>query len=288
MAVATALAIAGIASSAGGAIMSFNQAAKQNRLMTQAQQDAANAMAQARGLLGKNYMAGLGIQKEPYELEREALLSTGAQNIQAGVESERGAAATAGRVQAGMNEAQAGQRTAMQKELSDLDLKTAEEASRLRDLDANLYLEEAAGQQQMAKDAAEAKAAAIKSGMASATSAIQQGVQAIPLFGKTGAAKELGKIENTAMGKGKGDYGLNQADMQKSIASMGDVNNVDLSKVGSMNPLQYKDFMSSLDKGTLQKIRANMSTSMSSFNPNSTYSPSPYFSGYNINPFLID
>jgi len=288
MAVATALAIAGIASSAGGAIMSFNQAAKQNRLMTQAQQDAANAMAQARGLLGKNYMAGLGIQKEPYELEREALLSTGAQNIQAGVESERGAAATAGRVQAAMNDAQAGQRTAMQKELSDLELKTAEESSRLRDMDASLYLEEAAGQQQMAKDAAEAKAAAMQSGMASATSAIQQGIQAAPLFSKTGAARQLGKIENTAMGTGKGDYGLNQADMQKSIASMGNVNNVDLSKVGSMNQLQYNNFMSGLDKNTLQKIRANMPTSMSSFNPNASYSPSPYFSGYNINPFLID
>ena len=185
IATATALAIGGIASSAGGAIMSFNQAAKQNRLMTQAEQDAMNAMAQARGLLQKNYAAGLSIQKEPYELEREALLSAGAQSIQAGVESERGAAATAGRIQGQMNEAQQEQRKAMQKELATLEEKTADEASRLRDMDASLYLEEAAGQQKAARDAAEAKAAAIKSGMASATSAIQQGVQAfVPLYPK--------------------------------------------------------------------------------------------------------
>lgn len=188
---ATILGASAALSSAGGAIMSFNQAAKQNRLMTQAQQDAMNAMAQARGLLQKNYAAGLSIQKEPYELEREALLSAGAQSIQAGVESERGAAATAGRIQGQMNEAQAGQRAAMQKELATLEEKTADEASRLRDMDANLYLQEAAGQQQMERDAAEAKAAAIKSGMASATSAIQQGVQTlVPLYAKSGPSAE--------------------------------------------------------------------------------------------------
>jgi hypothetical protein len=43
----------------------------------------------------------LGIQKTPYELEREAMLSAGAQATEAARESERGVAATAGRVYAG-------------------------------------------------------------------------------------------------------------------------------------------------------------------------------------------
>jgi hypothetical protein len=46
-----------------------------------------------------NYLEGLSIAKEPYELEREALLQAGASALQAGVEGEtRGAAAVAGQV----------------------------------------------------------------------------------------------------------------------------------------------------------------------------------------------
>lgn len=279
MAVATALTIASIAVSAGSAGLSFAQANKQSKRAKQAEQDAVKAMNEARKMYDINYMESLAIQKEPYELEREALLSQGAMAIQAGAESERGSAATAGRIQMAQNEAMAGQRTAMGKELSDLELKTANEESRLRDIQANMSVGEAKGQQQIAADAEQARAAAVQSGMASATSAIQQGLQAIPLYQKTQSARIANRIENTAMGTGKGDYGLSQVDMQKSIASMGSVNNVDLSSVAKMNPNQYQAFMSGLDKNTLKQIQANMPTSMSSFNPNE----SPYT--YSANPF---
>lgn len=279
MAVATALAIASIAVSAGSAGLSFAQANKQNKRAKQAEQDAIKAMNEARKMYDINYMESLAIQKEPYELEKEALLSQGAMAIQAGAESERGSAATAGRIQMAQNEAMAGQRTAMGKELSDLELKTANEESRLRDIQANMSVGEAVGQQQIAAEAQKARASAIESGMASATSALQQGIQMIPLYTKTPSARIANRIEDTAMGTGKGDYGLSQVDMQKSIASMGSVNNVDLSGVAKMNPNQYQAFMSGLDKNTLKQIQANMPTSMSSFNPNE----SPYT--YSANPF---
>jgi hypothetical protein len=96
----------GLAVTAGTTTMSFVQAGNQKKAQRQAERDADQAMQEARKKLEVNYYDTLSIQKEPYELEREALLSQGAQAIQAGVESERGAAATAGRVQMAMNEGQ--------------------------------------------------------------------------------------------------------------------------------------------------------------------------------------
>ena len=190
MGVETALAVGGLTASSIGAVASFAQAAKQNKLMKQAQADAQTAMNEAKAKLDVNYYKQLAIQKEPYELEREALLSSGAQAIQAGVESERGIAATAGRIQMAQIEGQAGQRTAMGKELSDLAKLTVAEESRLRDEKAMLDLYEAQGQQQMAADAQKAKTAAITGGFESLTSAIGQGAQLVPLYLKSKESKK--------------------------------------------------------------------------------------------------
>ena len=184
MAAATSIiAAAGIAVSAGSAGMSFAQAGKQRKLQRQAESDAEQAMAEARKKLEVNYFDQLAIQKEPYELQREALLSQGAQAIQAGAESERGAAATAGRIAMAQNEAQAGVRTAMGQELMNLEQLSAQEESRLRDMGYNLDLGEVQGAQQAAADAQRAAAAATAQGMQSVQSLGQQAVQMAPLYG---------------------------------------------------------------------------------------------------------
>ena len=68
-----------------------------------------------------NYLEGLAIAKEPYELEREALLQTGAAALQAGVEGEtRGAAATSGTGSYGSTSRCAQQRAAMSQEMQQL------------------------------------------------------------------------------------------------------------------------------------------------------------------------
>lgn len=200
IATSTALAIGGIAVSAGSAGMSFAQANKQRKLQTQAQSEARQAMDEARKKLEVNMYDQLNVPMEAYEREREALLSAGAQGMQAGVEGEsRGAAATAGRIQAGMNEAQAGQRTSMAKELSDLQKLSAEEDSRLRDIGVQLDLGEVEGAQLAARDAQQARTAAINQGMQSATSAIQQGIQLAPLYGQDLNAQKSATY--TAVGK---------------------------------------------------------------------------------------
>ena len=184
IATSTALAIGGIAVSAGSAGMSFAQANKQKKLQREAESDARQAMEEARKKLEVNYYDQLAVPKEAYELEREALLSGGAQALQAGAEQARGAGAVAGRVQMAQNEAQAGQRTSMAKELADLQKLSAEEDSRLRDVGVQLDLAEVEGAQLAASDAQEARTAAMQQGMSSATSALQQGIALAPLYGQ--------------------------------------------------------------------------------------------------------
>ena len=107
MAALTTATIVSLAATAATTAGSFIQASKQKKLQKEAEAEADRALADARKKLDVNFYEGLSIQKEPYELAREALLSSGAQAIQAGVEgSERGAAATAGRVQMAQQQGQ--------------------------------------------------------------------------------------------------------------------------------------------------------------------------------------
>lgn len=184
MAALTAIAAGvGIASSLGGAAMSFSQANKQQKLQKEAESEANKAMAEARKRLDVNYMDALSVQKEPYELQREAMVAQGAQAIDAAKDSERGVAAAAGRVQMVQNEAQAGIRTAMGKELTEIErLKVAEDA-RLRDLNVQLDLGEVEGAQMAARNAQEMAAQATAQGFEGVTSAATQAANLVPLYG---------------------------------------------------------------------------------------------------------
>jgi hypothetical protein len=163
--------------------MSFSQANKQKKLQKEAESEAEKAMASARGRLDVNYMEALSVQKEPYELQREAMIAQGAQTVDAAKESERGPAAAAGRVQMAQNEAQKDITTAMAKELTDIErLKVAEE-SRLRDLQTQLDLGEVEGAQMAARNAQEMAAQATAQGWEGVTSAATQAANLIPLYG---------------------------------------------------------------------------------------------------------
>jgi hypothetical protein len=151
---------------AAGAGFSFAEAGKQNKLAREAQRDAAKALAEAKKKLEVNMLKGLSIAKEPYELEREALLQAGASALQAGVEGDpRGAAATAGRVVQAQQQGAAKQRAAMSKEMQELDLLAAQEDVNLQKERASLDIGEAQGQQMMAADARRAAAAATQAGV---------------------------------------------------------------------------------------------------------------------------
>jgi hypothetical protein len=185
-------AVIGLGTTAVTTGMSFAQAAKQNQLMKEAQAKADQAMQEARKKLEVNYYDQLAIKKEPYELQREAMLSSGAQALEGAREADRGAAATAGRLQAMQNQAQAGIRTEMGKELMDLERLSATEESRLRDVNVQLDMGEAMGAQMAAKDAQEARTAAMAQGFQGIAGMAGYAAEMVPLYMQTAASKQFG------------------------------------------------------------------------------------------------
>jgi hypothetical protein len=227
MGVATAIAVGGLALSAGTTAMSFIQAGEQKNKQRAAEAAAAQAMKTAREKLEINYTDELAVKKEPYELQREAMLSQGAQAIQAGVESDRGAAATAGKVMMAQNEAQAGIRTEMGKEMTDIQNKQIQEQSRLRDLGVQLDLGEVEGQQRMAMNAEEASAAATAQGIQGVISTAQQGLNMMPLYFKDSSGQRFNAANATVSGNPINSLDTafqSKASDQFNMSSVGSIN----------------------------------------------------------------
>jgi hypothetical protein len=169
---------------AAGGIKSFSEASKAKKKQNKAEREAAKAMEEARRRTEVNVMEMLSIKKEPYEQQVMALLTQGALGLQAGVEGEqRGAAATAGRVQMAQNIGQERVRTAMGQELQDIERAKVDEEARLLDMRAGLDLAEAEGYQQMAADAEKARAANIEQGIAAFGNLATTSMQNMPLYG---------------------------------------------------------------------------------------------------------
>lgn len=267
----------GLAATAGTTAMSFIQAGKQRRLQQQAEEDAAKAMADARKKLEVNYYEALGIQKEPYELERQALISAGAQAIEAGRESERGAAAVAGRVQMAQQEGQAAIRTAMGKELTELEKATAMEESRLRDIGVQLDLEEAEGAQMAAAQAQEAAQKATAEGIQGATSFIGQAAAMAPLYARASpniqkqalSQMQLTPEQYKAIGNVPELGGMGPA-------LQGDFTNLDMGQFANMSNREYRQFMSALKPEQRNALMLN---------PQYTKYIEQLTSSFNVNPF---
>lgn len=168
-------AIAGTVLAAAGTGMSFIQAGKQGRLRREAENEAAKSMEAAEKILAENKLKGISLPKEVYELEREALLSSGEQALRAAQEADpRSLAATSGRVQKAQQQGQRKIAAAQADRLLELELMGAKEDARLQSGLANLEMMGVAGAQQAARDAQMAQ-----------QQAVQQGFQGLKNIGKT-------------------------------------------------------------------------------------------------------
>lgn len=226
-------AIAGLALSAGSAGFSFAQAGASKRAQRDAESKADAMMRQARRRLDINYMEQLAIKKEPYELQREALLQQGATALEAAREGDqRGVAATAGRLQQAQNQAQAGVRTAMGQELQQIEKAVALEDSRLRDLNVQLDLGEIAGAQQAAADAETRAAAQMASGVQATAGALQQGLSMGQLYSADTKAQKAA-LSN-----------LNLSEAELKAAGL---EGVDLQAIGAGTNKQFRKFRRGLD-----------------------------------------
>jgi len=235
MGVATSVAIGGLLISAGTTAMSFIEADKQKKMQRAAEAEAARKMAEARKKLEINYAKERAIKKEPYELQRDSLLSAGAQAIEAGVESERGGAVTAGKVQMAQNQAQGEVRTEMTKELNTIEDAIIDENTRNRDLGIQMDLGEVAGQQAIAANAQQAAAANEQAGYQGVASTLQQGLAMVPLFGSNGASRK--DMKNMKLSN-------------EQFEKFGNVNGISMGQnfegVGGMTRKQFKQFQQDL------------------------------------------
>jgi hypothetical protein len=204
---------------AAGAGMSFAQAGQAKAKAADATRAADKAIAEAKSKLDLNFYDTLGIQKEPYELQREALLASGAQALEAGRESERGAAATAGRVMMAQNEAQAGVRTAMGQDLMALEKLSAAEDSRLRDVGAQISMEEAAGAQLARANFEELAGRATTQGLQGLVNAGGAMAQSLPLYMKDANAAAKAAADAAAAQGLNLDGTLTGAQIQKNAQS---------------------------------------------------------------------
>ena len=198
--------IASAAIQAGTSAVGFAQAGKARNDMKQAEAEADAAIAEARKKLEVNYLAGLSIAKEPYELARENLLQSSAAALQAGMEGEtRGAAATAGQVLMAQQAQAAQQRAGMSQEMQRLQELAAREESRLQKQRVDLDIGEAKGAQQAAADYEMAMRDAQQGAVNNLAGALTTGVQAFSqnpfdvsaAAGTSGAAPSLGTFSGT-------------------------------------------------------------------------------------------
>ena len=185
---ATGLAIAGLAISAGTTATSFIQAGKQRRLQEGYEADADKALAEARRALQVNYAKQMSIKKEPYNQERLAMLSQGQQVIDAASDSDRGAASAAGQVLMGQQSSQADITNRQSDELINIENAILEEESRLRDINVDLDMQEVEGQMNAAADARIAAADATQAGIQGIGQTAQAGLAMVPLYSQSKTA----------------------------------------------------------------------------------------------------
>lgn len=242
-------ALIGMAAQALGSGLSFAQSLRQKEMMRQANEAAAKANQEAIKALEKNMAAEISIQKEPYRSEREAMLVAGAQATEAGRESERGAAATAGRIYQQQQAGQADIAQRMGQEALGLEKLRADEASRLRDIGVQLNVAEIQGAQLAERQAQEQSAAALQAGIQGAIGVVQSGIAGADLYKKTGGAKQFSKLQDAA-----GAAGIGGADLQSQMANyLGDARLADMDPVAfqdyvtaNVSPERIKDFQSKM------------------------------------------
>ena len=274
-AMTTIAAVGGLASTAVSTGISFTQAAKQRKLMEQAERDADKAMAEARGKLEINYAEQMAIKKEAYDLEREAMLVQGAMATQAGVESERGAAATAGRIYAGQQAGQAQIRGAMADEMTNIEAAILEEESRLRDLGVGLDLEEVAGEQLKAAQAQEAMQLAKAQGIKGAINLVGQGISMVPLYSQNIKAQKAA-VEGMQFNQDQFNKFGQVQDSQGILGEAGEgFTNLDFEKIGNMSNRQFRKFKKDLTPLQNQMIFKNQQYIQDYQNPFSVFLPNP-------------
>ena len=237
--------IVGVALSAVGTGLSFAQAGKAKRAARDAESKAAEQMRLARKRLDINYLDELAIQKEPYELAREAALQQGATALEAAREGDqRGVAATAGRLEVAQDAAQGQIRAQMGREMSNLDRLAAEEDARLRDLNVQLDLGEVQGFQSQAANQEALANQAMMQGFQGAVNTVSQAASLVPLYQQNKAAQQQAVGDTTYTLDQTRDFGTVDFSQRGGFLGLGRKRDysVGLNEAANLNPRAFRKF----------------------------------------------
>lgn len=278
-------AIGGAVSTALTTGFSIGDMRKMRKLQKESDADALKFRQEADKFLEVNVYDQLGIQMKPYEIERDALASVGAQSIEAARESERGMGSI-GRIYAGYSDAIRDIQTRQGQEMSDLEKLSAAEDSRLKDIKTQLALDEAEGAQQASAMYEERAQQAKKNAISGVTSMLGQAAKLAPLYGTDIKSEQaaFGGLELTPeqMQKiGNVNFeGLGTAGQAVSSPQMGPLNaaesavlplaassletkgggsftNLDLDAISKFSKPEYKAFVKSLTKDQYRMLFGN-------------------------------
>ena len=243
-------AIGGAVSTALTTGFSIGDMRKMRKLQKESDADALKFRQEADKFLEVNVYDQLGVQMKPYEIERDALASVGAQSIEAARESERGMGSV-GRIYAGYSDAIRDIQTRQGQEMADLEKLSAAEDSRLKDIKTQLALDEAEGAQQASAMYEERAQQAKKNAIQGVTSMLGQAAKLSPLYGT-----DI-KAEQAAFGELK----LTPEQMQKignvnfeGLGQAGQGSNLDLQTISQLSRPEYKSFVKSLTPDQYQML----------------------------------
>ena len=150
--------------------------------------------------LEKNQYAAVGLPMKAYDIERENLISAGAQAIEAGRESERTAAATAGLTMAQYRKALRDIQSEQGDKMLELDLLKAQEAARKGDIKMQFKGMEAEGAAMAAADYENRANAAAQGVVQGVIGAAGTALSAVPLFQATKGVRTVDDLK-TVYGK---------------------------------------------------------------------------------------
>jgi len=237
----TIAAAAGLTATAGSTFMSFKQAADARKAQQDAEDKAAQRMNEAREKYGINVYDAMALQKEPYTIafEQSQILSQAA--LDAGNQSERGTGATAGGLLIGLQDQNNKTRADMSKELYKIQETQLDEDSRLRDLQAELDLEEAKGASQAAGDSYIMANNAQAQAFEGITSMGGQLASFAPLYEKANGSRALEGAKRK------------NSNLQSQMAGQVKLFGVDVSGIGDLSPMEFDSFM--LNNFTPEQIR---------------------------------
>ena len=268
-------AIGGLASTALTTGFSIADMRKMKKLQKEADADAEKFMNEAKKLLEVNAYDQLAVQMKPYELEREALASVGAQALEAGRESERGAAATAGRVYAGYSDAIRDIQTRQGKEMADLAKLSAAEDARLKDVKTQIALDEATGAQMASAMYDERASQATQNAIAGGVSMLTQAAKLPALYGTDTRSEQaaigglklnadqlaaIGNVNSPELGTANTPSVMPQGGpltAEQSAILPTAVSNFDPAMISQMSPSQYKQFVEALTPQQQQQLFGN-------------------------------